>query len=207
MSCWALPTSWEASCELDLETQSAPYAEDAQAVWITALWVACLSGGRFVQGKFVGSSFFVFGPRATSCELVYSIKADLPDPETPGQVVPPPYFNARVWEDYPPGRVSVRRTGRGRAGRGSALAVPRSAPAARDWLAEALTTRIEHSRDGLVLELCGRHTLYAVRASDFAPPDEIMLARAERRGGCGPWPDELLARLLALHSILAAASA
>ena len=77
-----------------------------------------------------------------------------------------------------------------------------SAPAAREWLAEALSTRIEDSRGGLVLELCGRHAIFGVRARDFAQPDEMMIARAERRGGCGPWPDELLGRLTALRQIL-----
>jgi hypothetical protein len=80
-----------------------------------------------------------------------------------------------------------------------------SAPTARGWLAEALSARIEHSRSGLVLELCGEHALFAVRASDFAAPDEMTLMRAERRGGSGPWPDELLRRLLALRLILVAA--
>ena len=103
MRCWALPTSWEGSQELDLQTQSGPHAQDAadaQAVGITASWVVCVSGGRLVNDKFVGSRFVVYGPLATSCELVYSIRAGWPDPENPGQMVPPPYFDARVWGDY-----------------------------------------------------------------------------------------------------------
>jgi hypothetical protein len=75
-------------------------AADAQAVGITASWVVCLSGGRLVNDQFVGLSFFVYGPLATSCELVYNIKADQPDPQNPGQMVPPPYADAKVWGDY-----------------------------------------------------------------------------------------------------------
>jgi hypothetical protein len=101
--CWELPTSWEGSAELDLQSEKGPGANDAadaQAVGITASWVVCLSGGRLVNDQFVGLSFFVYGPLATSCELVYNIKADQPDPQNPGQMVPPPYADAKVWGDY-----------------------------------------------------------------------------------------------------------
>jgi hypothetical protein len=117
----------------------------------------------------------------------------------------PPY---QLYPGLKPQRI---RTGQSRADRRHRMFLETpdagrwmSTPEARDWLAEALTTRIEDSRRGLVLELCDRHALFGVRASDFAAPDEMMLARAERRGGCGPWPDELLGRLIALRRILAA---
>jgi len=75
-------------------------------------------------------------------------------------------------------------------------------PAAQAWLADTLTARLEDSRRGLILELGGANAMLGVRASDFAQPDEMVLARAARRGGCGPWPDELLARLMTLRSLI-----
>lgn len=79
-----------------------------------------------------------------------------------------------------------------------------SVPGVRDWLTEVLTARIEDSRSSLILEIHGAHAMLAVRACDITPSDEFMLDAAVRHGGQGPWPDELLARLATLRTVLAA---
>lgn len=77
-------------------------------------------------------------------------------------------------------------------------------PEVGSWLSEFVSARIENSRSSLILELHGAHAMLAVRACDITPSDEFMLDAAAQHGGQGPWPDELLPRLTALRTVLAA---
>jgi hypothetical protein len=83
-----------------------------------------------------------------------------------------------------------------------ALARVFAAPAARDWLREALSESYVDHRPLSVLEISSGWALLAARTGDFGHPDEIALANPRSR--FGPWPDELLLRLSALRALIAA---
>jgi len=78
-----------------------------------------------------------------------------------------------------------------------------AAPADLSWLREALTERYVDHRPISVLEIAMGWALIAAKASDFGHPDELALANPRLQ--FGPWPDEMLARLLALRALTASA--
>ena len=78
-----------------------------------------------------------------------------------------------------------------------------AAPADLTWLREALTERYVDHRPISVLEIAMGWALIAAKASDFGHPDELALANPRLQ--FGPWPDEMLARLLALRALTASA--
>ena len=75
--------------------------------------------------------------------------------------------------------------------------------AARDWLNQALQERYVDHRPIAVLEITDGWALIAARAGDFGHPDELALANPRLR--FGPWPDEVLRRLMDLRGLTATA--
>ena len=101
LKCYALPSSYAAGYEHELpDDQGDDEVAWTRAVGITASWVICLTGERRSHGKLTGVSYLTFGPLATDCALVHSIKADRPDPEDPTQMIPPTIEQANIWGDY-----------------------------------------------------------------------------------------------------------
>lgn len=84
-----------------------------------------------------------------------------------------------------------------------AVRVVFASAAARDWLTEALTERYVDHRPIAVVEITDGWALIAARAGDFGHPDELALANPRLR--FGPWPDEVLRRLVDLRGLSATA--
>lgn len=78
-------------------------------------------------------------------------------------------------------------------------------PEAQAWLHEALTERYVDHRPIAVVEIADGWALIAARASDFWHPARRADA-AQPRLRFGPWPDEMLRRLLHLHALTTPAS-
>lgn len=105
-SCRVLPSSYSVGYFRELESTIGGSEDEVawtRAVGITASYVICFTAEHPKGKKLTGSSYFAFGPQATDCALVYTIKEDRPDPEFPGQMIAPPVSEANIWNDYSQG--------------------------------------------------------------------------------------------------------
>jgi hypothetical protein len=107
LSCYELPSSYEAGYEQERAGESVQVSAEAaeavawtRAVGVTASYVVCLTGAHESgAGSLSGSNWFAFGPQANDCALGYTIKEDRPDGET-GEMTAPPIGEASIWGDY-----------------------------------------------------------------------------------------------------------
>lgn len=105
LTCYALPSSYAVGFEHIVGDVGnlTPELEDmgwTQAVGVGASFVICASSPHKQGRRLSASSWFSFGPMANDCAVEYQIKLDRPDPEEPGQMIAPKYYEANLWGDY-----------------------------------------------------------------------------------------------------------
>ena len=74
----------------------------------------------------------------------------------------------------------------------------------RSWLPGALALRVNHGHP-VAIEVSGGWALTAIQAGGLTVPDAVALNQKQRLGMPGPWPDELLAMLKQLRTVVSQA--